>query len=162
MREKLPQLERALAGRFGPHQRFLLAQQLAHLDCLDAPSRSSERGDRAARLRPFEEAIERLDTIPGVGRATAEVLLAEIGTDMAAVPQRRPPGLVGGLVSGQQRERGQAQERQDAQGLALAARGPGRGGPGRPARTKNDLPGGAVPAPRRAPRGQARGGRRGP
>src|SRR6266508_3442147 len=34
LRAKLPELERALAGRFGAPQRFLLAQQLAHLDVL--------------------------------------------------------------------------------------------------------------------------------
>ena len=36
MRAKLPELERALAGRVGPHQRFLLARQLAHIDALEA------------------------------------------------------------------------------------------------------------------------------
>src|SRR5205823_3428914 len=36
LREKIPELERALAGRFVPHQRFLVAQQLGHLDFLDA------------------------------------------------------------------------------------------------------------------------------
>jgi transposase len=35
MRRKIPELERALAGHFGPHQRFLVARQLAHLDDLD-------------------------------------------------------------------------------------------------------------------------------
>src|SRR5437667_205560 len=30
MRDKRPTLERALAGRFGPHQRFLVAEVLAH------------------------------------------------------------------------------------------------------------------------------------
>src|SRR6266498_4288777 len=35
LRSKLPQLKRALVGQFGAHQRFLLAQQLAHLDALD-------------------------------------------------------------------------------------------------------------------------------
>src|SRR5882724_3303762 len=35
LRAKLPQLQRALVGQFGSHQRFLLAQQLAHLDALD-------------------------------------------------------------------------------------------------------------------------------
>ena len=37
----------------------------------------------AERLRPFEAELERLDGIPGVGRRTAEVLLAEIGAGMA-------------------------------------------------------------------------------
>jgi transposase len=36
LREKLPQLERALVGCVGPHQRFLVAEQLAHVDFLDA------------------------------------------------------------------------------------------------------------------------------
>jgi hypothetical protein len=35
LRDKLPQLQRALTGRFGAHQRFLLGQQLAHLEQLD-------------------------------------------------------------------------------------------------------------------------------
>src|SRR6266545_2596659 len=35
LRDKLPTLERALRGRVGAHQRFMLAKQLAHLDALD-------------------------------------------------------------------------------------------------------------------------------
>jgi transposase len=35
LREKLPQLEQALVGDFRPHQRFLVAQQLAHIDYLE-------------------------------------------------------------------------------------------------------------------------------
>ena len=38
LRDKLPALERALAGCIGAHQRFLLARQLAHIDFLDAAS----------------------------------------------------------------------------------------------------------------------------
>jgi hypothetical protein len=53
LRAKLPDLERALAGRVGPNQRLLLAQQLAHLDFLDeAIERVSS--EIAERLRPFE------------------------------------------------------------------------------------------------------------
>jgi transposase len=85
LRAKLPTLERALAGRFAAHHQFLVAQHLAHIDYLDE---AIARLDAviAERLRPFETAIERLDTIPGVGRRTAEVLVAEIGTDMARFP----------------------------------------------------------------------------
>jgi len=35
LREKIPQLERALTGCIGPHQRFLVAEQLAHIDFLE-------------------------------------------------------------------------------------------------------------------------------
>ncbi len=82
LREKLPDLQRALTGHVGPHQRFLLAQQLAHIAFLDEQIEQVS-AEIAERLRPFQEAIDRLDTIPGVGRRIAEVLLAEIGTDLA-------------------------------------------------------------------------------
>jgi transposase len=85
LREKLPDLERALAGRVAPHQRFLLAQQLAHVDFLDAAI-ARVSAEVAARLEPVAEAVERLDTIPGIGRYIAEALIAEIGTDMRRFP----------------------------------------------------------------------------
>jgi transposase len=40
----------------------------------------------AARLRPLAAAVDRLDAIPGVGRRTAEVLVAELGTDLGRFP----------------------------------------------------------------------------
>jgi transposase len=85
MRAKRSQLEQALTGRMAPHQRFLLAQQLAHVDFLEA---TIERvsAEIAERLRTSEDAIARLVTIPGVGRRTAEVLVAEVGTDMDQFP----------------------------------------------------------------------------
>ncbi len=85
LRDKLPELERALAGRVGAHQRFLLARQLTHVDFLDA-SIAEVSAEIADRLRPLEAALERLATIPGVGRRTAEVLIAEIGVDMSRFP----------------------------------------------------------------------------
>lgn len=78
----------ALRGLIGPHQRRLLAAQLRHVDFLDA-----EIADLSAeiteRMRPFEPAIALADTIPGVGRRTAEVLLAETGVDMSRFPSDR-------------------------------------------------------------------------
>ncbi len=85
LREKIPQLERALAGRFAAHQRFLIAQQLAHIDYLDE---AIERlnAEVAERLGPFVSTIERLDAIPGIARRTAENVLAEIGPDVHRFP----------------------------------------------------------------------------
>jgi len=85
LRDKLPQLERALRGRVGAHQRFMLAQQLAHLDALDAViDRLS--AEVAERERPFVAAVARLDAIPGVGLRTAETLVAELGVDLRRFP----------------------------------------------------------------------------
>jgi transposase len=99
LREKIPQLERALAGRFGPHQRFLVAQQLAHLDFIDAAiARVST--EVAERVRDVEPAITRLDTIPGVGRYVAEALVAEIGTDMTRFPSANHLASWAGMCPG--------------------------------------------------------------
>jgi transposase len=81
LRDKLPQLQRALVGRFGSHQRFLLAQQLAHLESLEELIEQLDR-EVEERLRPFAAALDRLDTIPGWARRTAENVVAEIGLDL--------------------------------------------------------------------------------
>jgi len=99
LREKLPQLEQALVGRVGPHQRFLVAQQLAHVDFLEA-SIAHVSAEIAARVRPDEEAIARLDTIPGVGRSVAETLVAEIGTDLTRFPSAKHLASWAGLCPG--------------------------------------------------------------
>jgi len=85
MRKKQPALEAALAGGMSGHQRFLLSEQLRHVDDLDAAiARLSTEIEE--RLRPFDEPASRLRTIPGVGPRTAELLLAEIGPDMSIFP----------------------------------------------------------------------------
>ena len=105
LRSKRAELERALTGRVRDHHRFLLAQHLAHLDFLEeelalfdaqivAHLQTAEQtpapatGMEATALPPlgWEEAIALLDTIPGVGRGVAELIVAEIGTDMRRFP----------------------------------------------------------------------------
>ena len=99
MKEKIPLLERALAGRFGSHQRFLVARQLAHIDFLDHAI-AEVSAEVAARLAPFEEEIALLDTIPGVGRETAEALIAEIGADMGQFPSAAHLASWAGMAPG--------------------------------------------------------------
>jgi transposase len=62
-----------------------LPQQLAHLDALDELIEPLNT-EVEQRLRPFEDALNRLDSIPGVGRRTAETIVAEIGLDMTRFP----------------------------------------------------------------------------
>jgi transposase len=105
LRAKRPQLEQALAGTFGAHQRFLVAQHLTHLDSLDEQI-AAVSAEIAERLRPFDEALDRLDGIPGIGRYTAEVLLAELGTDMSRFPTARHAASWAGLCPGQHESAG--------------------------------------------------------
>jgi transposase len=108
LRAKLPQLERALTGRVGAHQRFLLARQLAHIASLDdlIAELSSEITER---LQPFENELARLDTIPGVGRLTAEVLLAEIGVDLSRFPTAGHLASWAGMCPGNHESAGKRQ-----------------------------------------------------
>jgi transposase len=85
MRSKRPLLEQALQGRLTDHHRFLIRQQLAHIQALDQEIEQLSR-EIAERFRSFEAAIQRLSTIPGIKRRLAEVILAEIGTDMSRFP----------------------------------------------------------------------------
>jgi transposase len=85
LRKKLPALRQALAGRFRPHHAFLVAQILAHLDDLDETIEAvSQQIDVA--IAPFADEVARLDTIHGVNKRTAEVIIAEIGVDMRVFP----------------------------------------------------------------------------
>lgn len=85
MKSKKEQLEKALTGLIGPHQRMLLAVQLEHIDFLDQQIALLDQ-EIEERMRPFEEALALLDTVPGVGRRAAEQILAEIGTSMERFP----------------------------------------------------------------------------
>ncbi len=82
LRKKREQLVAALSGRVKPHHRFLIAEHLSQIGYLDeAIERISV--EVAERLRPFALEVKRLDSIPGISRQIAEVLLAEIGWDMS-------------------------------------------------------------------------------
>ena len=85
LKNKQLELERALEGRLSAHQRLLLREQLSHINELDARiDRLNQEVEE--RMRPFEQALQRLDTIPGVGRTVAEEVIAEIGVDMSRFP----------------------------------------------------------------------------
>ena len=85
LRKKRAELEKALDGVVREHHRLLLVMHLEHIDFLDEQiARLSQ--EVAERLRPFEVEIELLDSIPGVGRLTAEVWAAEIGFDLSHWP----------------------------------------------------------------------------
>jgi transposase len=88
LRSKLPALRRALESRFRGHHAFLVTQILAHLDYLDeAIDACSARIEE--EIAPFASAVKLLESIPGVGRRNAEVIIAEIGADMTAFPSSR-------------------------------------------------------------------------
>jgi transposase len=89
LREKIPQLQRALEGEVSEHHRFLLRQLLDQYDFLEKEiARVSERVGAVAPSS-FRAAVEQLDAIAGVGERGARALLAETGTDMSRFPSHK-------------------------------------------------------------------------
>lgn len=131
-KSKQEQLVQALQGQVGPHQRFLLAAQLAHIESLDMLLARLDT-EIAARLEPVAETVAQLDAITGIGRQTAEVLLAEIGTDMSRFPSHRHLASWAGLCPGQNESAGKQRSGRTRKGspwlrtaLVEAARSAGR------------------------------------
>lgn len=85
LREKRDELVKALEGRVKPHHRFVLTELLCQIDSLEETIARFDQ-EITDYCRPFEAAVILLDTIPGVARATAEAIVAEIGTDMSRFP----------------------------------------------------------------------------
>ena len=80
--------ERLLDGMRGvvtDHHRFMIRLHLRQIESIETDIAQLER--QIERLiRPFHDRVERLTTIPGVSHTVAQVLVAEIGLDMARFP----------------------------------------------------------------------------
>ena len=99
LKKKLPALQKALVGRFRSHHAFLVSRILAHLDYLEDEIEAFSQKIEEEML-PFDEAVALLDTIPGVKRRTAEVLIAENGLDMSRFPSAGHLASWAGLCPG--------------------------------------------------------------
>ena len=85
LRSKRDRLAQALAGSVGPHQQFLLGQQIQLIEVIESQLEAIDT-EVEARMRPFQSAIDLIDEIPGIARHGAEQIIAEIGVDMSRFP----------------------------------------------------------------------------
>jgi transposase len=85
MRSKIPELQDALAGRFNAHHGLLCRAMLARIDQADATI-DTLTARIEVLLDPHQAAVTLLVGIPGVSYRSAQVILAEIGTDMSRFP----------------------------------------------------------------------------
>lgn len=99
LRKKLPELKKALEGRFRPHHRFMVGEILTHLDFLDeAIERVSQ--EVSSRIAPFLQKVEALDPVPGINQRMAEDVLSEIGVDMSCFPSHGHAASWAGICPG--------------------------------------------------------------
>jgi transposase len=88
-----------LDGRVKPHHLVLLGQLLAHIDFLDASIADVQQAIEQSQAT-FSDAVELLQTIPGVGAIVATSLVAEIGTDMTRFPSAKHLASWAGVCPG--------------------------------------------------------------
>jgi transposase len=92
-----------------------LTELLCQIDSLDeAIARFDEQIQEYCH--PFEEAVKWLDTIPGVARETAEVIVAEIGTDMSRFPSADHLASWAGVAPGNNESAGKRRSGKTTQG----------------------------------------------
>jgi transposase len=86
LRTKIPALREALEGRFEAHHALIIGAILAHLDFLDEQIQALSDAIEA-ELGPTRQAgVQLAATITGVAQRSAQVMVAEIGTDMSVFP----------------------------------------------------------------------------
>jgi transposase len=108
LRHKMAELEQALTGRLTTHLRFLLAEHLATIDELDAGVEKIS-AEITTRLEPQTSAQTLLRTHPGIGPRIAQILLAELGTDLSRFPSHRQLASWAGLCPGNYQSAGKHQ-----------------------------------------------------
>lgn len=107
MRSKIPALQDALAGRFNAHHGRLCRAMLGRID--QASATIDELTDQIeVLLDPDEAAVSLLVEIPGVSHRLAQVILAEIGTDMSRFPTSGHLASWAGMCPGNHRSAGKS------------------------------------------------------
>ena len=80
-RDKIPEMQKSLQGRISEHQQKMLKHQLGHIESLTALIMDLD-ADIKKKSESINWAIEALDDMPGIGRKSAERILAETGVEM--------------------------------------------------------------------------------
>ncbi len=96
---KKAELAEALRGYSSEHFRWLLRQLTDELSRLDTKLNELDTRIRD-RMRPYEDLVRRLSTIPGVKEIAAWTLIAELGTDMTQFPDAAHAASWAGLCPG--------------------------------------------------------------
>jgi transposase len=116
LKKKATALEQALEGSVTDHHRFQLRRLWEQLEALEGQILRLDGRILGLTDQPTREAIERLITIPGVDRWTAEVLVSELGTDMGVFPTSGHLASWAGICPGNNRSAGKARSGRTTKG----------------------------------------------
>ncbi|MDT8719761.1 IS110 family transposase [Clostridium sp. 19966] len=85
LKNKIPELKKALNGLIADHQKMILKAQLKHIDFLSSYI-SSLNEEIENRLKKSQDLIQLIDEIPSIAKVSAEEIISEIGTNMDQFP----------------------------------------------------------------------------
>ena len=81
LRRKIPQLEAVLEGNFTDHHALLIGMNLDLMDNTNV--KIAQLDERIEELiKPMQDKVDRIKSIPGVGNTSSRDIISEIGTDM--------------------------------------------------------------------------------
>jgi len=99
MQGKIPVLLKAMDGVLTPIQKKLVKAILDHID--DMTRRINDLDDIINNeMKHYEDAINKIEEMPGIGKRSAEVIIAEIGADMSRFPTAAHLASWSGLCPG--------------------------------------------------------------
>jgi transposase len=109
MEAKKPALREALQGRVTPHHRFMLKQLLGQIDNLDGMIEAFDQRIEEVMGPLEQDAVKRLDEMPGFDVRTGQNVIAEIGTDMSRFPTPQHLASWAGVCPGNHESAGKRQ-----------------------------------------------------
>ena len=105
LRGKKDELMRSLNGLMGDHQKFLLKSMYNQLESINKEIDVVEV-EIEKRMDKDRELLDRLEEVPGIGKTTAQVIVAEIGTNMDQFPDEKHLASWAGVCPGQNESAG--------------------------------------------------------
>ena len=115
LQHRVEDIVQAGDGFLTPLQKQLIRQVVAHID--DMTKRIGEMDTLVKQyMGEYEEAMEKLDEIPGIGKQSAETILAETGLDMSRFPSEKHLSSWAGLSPGNNESAGKRYSGKTAKG----------------------------------------------
>jgi transposase len=112
------QIVEAINGRLTPHLSFLLKSMQKHIQSVEGQIAEID-AEIGNYIKDFEEEIELLQTIPGVGKEGAIGIVAEIGVDMGVFPSEHHLASHSGMCPGNNESAGKKKVQEHGKGTNI-------------------------------------------